>query len=103
MEFSVLALGIGKFWEIDFRIYMYLVHFRPCINCRIIKNGGGHLHGMGTYSEDYGIMYTHNVHANLPPMTWKHHVFVLLNYMKAYVSMYFLHLMLNFPPQKLIM
>ncbi len=26
-------------------------------------------------------------------------VFMLLNYMKAYVSMYFLHLMLTFPPQ----
>ncbi len=30
--------------------------------------------------------------------TWKH-VFMLLNYMKAYFSMYFLHLMLSFSPQ----
>ncbi len=26
------------------------------------------------------------------------YVFMILNYMKAYVSMYFLHLMLTFPP-----
>ncbi len=30
-------------------------------------------------------------------------VFMLLNYMKAYVSMYFLHLMLTFPPQNDVM
>ncbi len=34
---------------------------------------------------------------------WKHHVFVFSNYMKAYVSMYFLHLMLTFPPQTDVM
>ncbi len=28
---------------------------------------------------------------------------MLLNYMKAYVSMYFLHLMLNFSPQNDVM
>ncbi len=31
------------------------------------------------------------------------HVFMLLNYMKAYISMYFLHLMLTFLPQNDVM
>ncbi len=31
------------------------------------------------------------------------HVFMLLNYMKAYVSMYFFHLMLRFSPQNDVM